>query len=99
MICNTVQLKARVTDPFRKQFGDPNVEALPAFTGRPSGLAERIIPDVVQGAIGKLTCGRTSGYDDKPAEVFKCTADLLAHTIAIICNGALEVHEQLGNLF
>ena len=31
-----------------------------------------------------------------PAKLFKCTADLLAHTIANISNKALEVHEPLG---
>ncbi len=44
----------------------------------------------------RLNSGRASGYVGIPAELFKCTADLLAHTIANSFNEALEVHEQLG---
>ena len=40
--------------------------------------------------------GRASGHDDIPAELFKCSADLLAQPIANIFNDALEHHEPLG---
>ena len=59
-----------------------------------SRLAEHITPKEGQCVIDKLNSARASGYDDIPAELFNCTTDLLAHTIANIFNSALEVHEQ-----
>ena len=44
--------------------------------------------------IDKLNSAQSSGYDDIPSELFNCTMDMLAHTIANIFNEALEVHEQ-----
>ena len=59
-------------------------------------LTHRITPAEINQAIGKLNNGRASGHDDIPAELFKCSADLLAQPIANIFNDALEHHEPLG---
>jgi len=61
-------------------------EALPAFAGLPSRQADTISPEDVQCAIGELHSGLVSGCDGKPAEVFKWTADLSAHTTANMFN-------------
>ena len=95
-ICNADELNARVTEHFSSQFSDPSVDGLNAFTETLSRLTHRITPDEIKRAIGKLNSGRASGHDDIPAELLKCSADLLAQPIASIFNDALENHEPLG---
>ena len=51
----------------------------------------RITPDET-----KLNSGRASGHDDIPADLFKCSGDLLTQPIAIIFNDALANHEPFG---
>ena len=81
---------------FSSQFSDPSVDGLNAFPETLSRLTHRITPAEINQAIGKLNNGRASGHDDIPAELFKCSADLLAQPIANIFNDALEHHEPLG---
>ena len=95
-ICNAAELNARVTEHFSGQFSDPSVDGLNAFPETLSRLTHRITPAEINQAIGKLNNGRASGHDDIPAELFKCSADLLAQPIANIFNDALEHHEPLG---
>ena len=95
-ICNAAEINARVTEHFSSQFSDPSVDGLNAFTETLSRLTHRITPAEIKRAIGKLNSGRASGHDDIPAELFKCSADLLAQAIADIFNDALEHHEPLG---
>ena len=95
-ICNAAELNARVTEHFSSQFSDPSVEGLNAFTETLSRLTHRITPVEIKRAIGKLNSGRTSGHDDGPAELFKCSADLVAQPIANIFNDALEHDEPPG---
>ena len=95
-ICNAAELNARVTEHFSSQFSDPSVDGLNAFPETLSRLTHRITPAEINQAIGKLNSGRASGHDDIPAELFKCSADLLAQPIANIFNDALEHHEPLG---
>lgn len=61
VICNTAELNARVTEHFSRQFSDEAIEELPAFTGRPSRLADPITTKEVKRAIGKLNSGRAGG--------------------------------------
>ena len=95
-ICNAAEINARVTEHFSIQFSDPSVDGLNAFTETLSRITHRITPAEIKRAIGKLNSGRASGHDDIPAELFKCSADLLAQPIADIFNDALEHHEPLG---
>ena len=95
-ICNAAELNARVTEHFTSQFIGPSVDGLNACTDTLSRLTHRITPAEIKRAIGKLNSGRASGHDDIPAELFKCSADLLAQHIANIFNDALEHHEPLG---
>ena len=81
-ICNAAELNARVTEHFSSQFSDPSEEGLNAFTE--SRLTHRITPAEIKRAIGKLSSGRASGHDVIPAELFKCSADLIAQPIADI---------------
>ena len=93
VISNAAELNERVTHHFGRQFSDPRVMELPAFTGVPSPLTMPITPVEVQRAISKLNSGRACGHDDLPADLLKSTADLIAPTIATIFNDALEHHE------
>ena len=95
IISNSAEINTRVTDHFSRQFTDPTVDGLDAFTGEPSQLTRPITPEEVTLAIGKLNTGRASGHDDIPAEFLKCSAELLSHTIANIFNDALQHHELL----
>ncbi len=95
VICNAAELNERVTHHFGRQFSDPRVMELPAFTGVPSPLTMPITPVEVQRAISKLNSGRACGHDDLPADLLKSTADLIAPSIATIFNDALEHHEPL----
>ena len=95
VICNAAELNARVTHHFGRQFSDPRVMELPAFTGVPSPLTMPITTVEVQRAISKLNSGRACGHDDLPADLLKSTADLIAPSIATIFNDALEHHEPL----
>ena len=95
VICNAAELNERVTHHFGRQFSDPKVMELPAFTGVPSPLTMPITPVEVQRAISKLNSGRACGHDDLPADLLKSTADLIAPSIATIFNDALEYHEPL----
>ena len=95
IISNSAEINTRVTDHFSRQFTDPTVDGLDAFTGEPSQLTRPITPKEVTLAIGKLNTGRASGHDDIPAEFLKCSAELLSHTIANIFNDALQHHELL----
>ena len=95
IISNTAEINTRVTDHFSRQFTDPTVDGLDAFTGEPSQLTRPITPEEVTLAIGKLNTGRASVHDDIPAEFLKCSAELLSHTIANIFNDALQHHELL----
>ena len=95
IISNSTEINTRVTDHFSRQFTDPTVDRLDAFTGEPSQLTRPITPEEVTLAIGKLNTGRASGHDDIPAEFLKCSAELLSHTIANIFNDALQHHELL----
>ena len=95
-ICNAAEINARVTEHFNSQFSDPSVDGLNAFTERLSRLTHRITPAEIKRAIGKLNSGRANGHYDIPAELLKCSADLLAQPIADILNDALEHHEPLG---
>ena len=95
VICNAAELNERVTHHFGRQFSDPRVMELPAFTGVPSPLTMPITPVEVQRAISKLNSGRACGHDDLPADLLKRTADLIAPSIATIFNDALEHHEPL----
>ena len=61
----------------------------------PSPLAMPITQVEVQRAISKLNSGRACGHDDLPADLMKSTADLIASSITIIFNDALEHHEPL----
>ena len=92
IICNAAELNERVTHHFGRQFSDPRVMELPAFTGVPSPLTMPITPVEVQRAISKLNSGRACGHDDLPADLLKSTADLIAPPIATIFNDALEHH-------
>ena len=96
ILCNAAELNARVTEHFSSQFSDPSVDGLNAFPETLSRLTHRITPAEINQAIGKLNSGRASGHDDIPAELFKCSADLLAQPIDNIFNDALEHHEPLG---
>ena len=78
VICNAVELNERVTHHFGRQFSDPRVMELPAFTGVPSPLTMPITPVEVQRAISKLNSGRACGHDDLPADLLKSTAYLIA---------------------
>ena len=93
VICNAAELNERVTQHFGRQFSDPRLMDLPAFTGVPSPLTMPITPVEVQRAISKLNSGRACGHDDLPADLLKSTADLIAPSIATIFNDALEHHE------
>ena len=95
-ICNAAELNAHVTEHFSSQFSDPSVDGLNAFPETLSRLTHRITPAEINQAIGKLNSGRASGHDDIPAELLKCSADLLAQPIANIFNDALVHHEPLG---
>ena len=95
IISNSTEINTRVTDHFSRQFTDPTVDRLDAFTGEPSQLTRPITPEEVTLAIGKLNTGWASGHDDIPAEFLKCSAELLSHTIANIFNDALQHHELL----
>ena len=95
IISNSAEINTRVTDHFSRQFTDPTVDGLDAFTGEPSQLTRPIMPEEVTLAIGKLNTGRASGHDDIPAEFLKCSAELISHTIANIFNDALQHHELL----
>ena len=101
VICNAAELNERVTHHFGRQFSDPRVMELPAFTGVPSPLTmpndnfKKITPVEVQRAISKRNSGRTCGHDDLAADLLKSTADLIAPSIATIFNDALEHHEPL----
>ena len=95
VICNAAELNERVTHHFGRQFSDPRVMELPAFTGVPSPLTMPITPVEVQRAISKLNSGRACGHDDLPTYLLKSTADLIAPSIATIFNDALEHHEPL----
>ena len=95
VICNAAELNERVTHHFGRQFSDPRVIELPAFTGVPSPLTMPITPVEIQRAISKLNSGRACGHDDLPADLLKSTADLIAPSIATIFNDALEHHEPL----
>ena len=95
IISNSAEINTRVTDHFSRQFTDPTVDGLDAFTGEPSQLTRPITPEEVTLAIGKLNTGRASGHDDITAEFLKCSAELLSHTIANIFNDALQHHELL----
>ena len=95
VICNAAELNERVTHHFGRQFSDPIVMELPAFTGVPSCLTMPITPVEVQRAISKLNSGRACGHDDLPADLLKSTADLIGPSIATIFNDALEHHEPL----
>ena len=92
VICNAAELNERVTQHFGRQFSDPRLMDLPAFTGVPSPLTMPITPVEVQRAISKLNSGRVCGHDDLPADLLKSTADLIAPPIATIFNDALEHH-------
>ena len=94
-ICNAAELNARVTEHFSSQFSDPSVDGLNAFTETLSRLTHRITPAEIKRAIGKLNSGRASLHCDIPAELFKCSADLLAQPIAAIFNDALDNNEPL----
>ena len=95
VICNAAKLNERVTHHFSRQFSDPRVMELPAFTGVPSPLEMPITQVEVQRAISKLNSGRACGHDDLPADLVKSTADLIAPSIATIFNDAVEHHEHL----
>ena len=95
VICNAAELNERVTHHFGRQFSDPRVMELPAFTGVPSHLLMPITPVVVQQTISKLYSGRACGHDDLPAHLLTSTADLIAPSIASIFNDALEHHESV----
>ena len=95
IISNSTEINTRVTGHFTRQFTDPTVDSLDAFTGEPSQLTRPITPEEVTLAIGKLNTGWASGHDDIPAEFLKCSAELLSHTIANIFNDALQHHELL----
>ena len=95
VICNAAQLNERVTHHFGRQFSDPRVMELPAFTGVPSPLTMPITPVEVQRASSKLISDRACGHDDLPADLLKSTADLIAPSIATIFKDALEHHEPL----
>ena len=90
LICNAAELNERVTHHFGRQFTDPRVMELPAFTGVPSPPSlpppptMPITPVEVQRAISKLNSGRACGHDDIPADLLKSTADLIAPSIATI---------------
>ena len=93
VICNAAELNERVTHDFGRQFSDPRVMELPAFTGVPSPLTMPITPVEVHRAISG---GRACGHDDLlPADLLKSTADLIVPSIAEIFNDALEHHEPL----
>ena len=92
VICNAAELNERVTQHFGRQFSDPRLMDLPAFTGVPSPLTMPITPVEVQRAISKLNSGRACGHDDLPADLLKSTADLIAPPIATIFSDALEHH-------
>ena len=95
VICNAAEPNERVTHHFGRQFSDPRVMELPAFTGVPSPLTMPTTPVEVQRAISKLNSGRACGHDDIPADLLKSTADLIAPSIATIFNDALEHHKPL----
>ena len=95
IITNSAEFNTRVTEHFSRQFTDPAVDGLDAFTGEPSQLTRPIPPEEVTLSIGKLNPGRASGHDDIPAEFIKCSAELFSHTIANIFNDALQHHELL----
>ena len=98
LISNSAEINTRVTDHFSRQFTDPTVDGLDAFTGGgQSQLTRPITPEEVTLAIGKHDTGRASGHDDIPAEFRKFSAELLSHTIANIFNDALQHHELLEN--
>ena len=90
VICNAAELNERVTHHFGRQFSDPRVMELSAFTGVPSPLTMPITPVEVQRVISKL--GRACGHDDLPADLLKIQ---LTCSIATIFNDALEHHEPL----
>ena len=92
VICNPAEVNERVTQHFGRQFSDPRLMDLPAFTGVPSPLTMPITPVEVQRAISKLNSGRACGHDDLPADLLKSTADLIAPPIATIFSDALEHH-------
>ena len=54
IISNSTEINTRVTDHFSRQFTDPTVDRLDAFTGEPSPLTRPITPEEVTLAIGKL---------------------------------------------
>ena len=95
VICNAAELNERVTHHFGRQFSDPLIMELPAFTGVPSPLAMPITPVEVQRTISKLSSDRACGHDDLPADLMISTADLIAPSIVTIFNDALEHHEPL----
>ena len=95
MYLNAAELNERVTHPFGRQFSDPRIIELPAFTGEPSPLAMPITQVKVQRTISKLNSGRACGHNDLPADLMKSTADLIAPSIATIFNDVLEHHEPL----
>ena len=66
---------------------------LPAFTGVPLPLTMPITPVEVQRAISKPNSGRACCLDDLPADLLKSTADLIAPSVAAICNESLEHHD------
>ena len=82
VICNAAELNERVTHHFGRQFSDPILNELPAFTGVLSPLTIPITPVEVQRAITKRKSGRPCGHDDLPADLLKSTADLIAPSIA-----------------
>ena len=95
VICNTAELNERVTHHLGRQFSDPRVMELPAFTGVPAPITMPITPVEVQRAISKLNSGRACGHDDLPADLLTSTADLIAPSIATIFSDALEHREPL----
>ena len=88
VICNAAELNSRNTEHFGRQFSDPALKGLPTFVGRSSRFP--ITEDEIKRAIGKFNDSRASGHDDIPTELMKCTAGLLACTIAGIFSDALE---------
>ncbi len=74
VICNAAELNEHVTHHFGRQFSDPRVMELPAFTCVPAPLTMPITAVEVQRAISTLTSGRACGHDDLPADLLKSTA-------------------------
>ena len=94
VICNAAELNEQVTHHFGRQFSDPRVMELPAFTGVPSPLTMPITQLRSNGRSPNLTAA-ACGHDDLPADLLKSTADLIAPSITTIFNDALEHHVPL----